>query len=75
MEKLKKTLSIAVFSTVLDRLYSQKRVICYVFSRKHSVKNNVLEGYLEHGKIEENTVNSGIFEGLGKEANWKHGQT
>ena len=46
---------------------------------KNTVKNNVLEGFLiyiyiyvgvwlpalEHGKIEENTVNSGIFNGWG----------
>ena len=30
---------------------------------------------VEHAKIEENTVKSGIFEGLGRWANWKHCQT
>ena len=30
---------------------------------------------LEHGKKEENTINSGIFEGLGREGNWKHCNT
>ena len=53
---------------------------------KNTVKNNVLEGYIwlswlaavEHGKVEEHTehtVNSGIFEGLERQTNWKHGQT
>ena len=27
---------------------------------------------LEHGQIEENSVNSGVFKGLGKWGNWKH---
>ena len=27
---------------------------------------------LEHGTIEENSVNSGVFKGLGTEGNWKH---
>ena len=27
---------------------------------------------LEHGKIEENSVNSGVFKGLGRQGNWKH---
>ena len=30
---------------------------------------------LEHGKIEENTANSGIFKGLGRQGNWKHFRT
>ena len=54
-----------------------KRVDYRVFDEKYciyTVKNNVLEGFLvsmfemalEHGKIEENNVNSGIFNGLVK---------
>ena len=58
------TVNSGIFDGVGPTLWP-KRVICSVFSRKHSVKNNVLEGYLEHGKIQENTVNSSIFEGLG----------
>ena len=27
---------------------------------------------LEHGQIEENSVNSGVFKGLGRQGNWKH---
>ena len=27
---------------------------------------------LEHGKIEENSVNSGVFKGLRRQGNWKH---
>ena len=54
-----------------------KRVDYRVFDGKYciyTVENNVLEGFLvsmfemalEHGKIEGNNVNSGIFRGLGK---------
>ena len=62
----------------MDRLYGEKRVNYRVFDAKYcrdTVKNNVLEGLygclswptaLEHGKIEENYVNSGIFKSLGK---------
>ena len=64
-------------TSVLDRLYGEKLVNYNVFDGKHfknTVKNNVLEGFLylclnwpaalEHGKIKENTINSGIFKGL-----------
>ena len=67
-------------TSVLDRLYAEKRVNYGVFDGRHCKntvrKNNVFEGFLdiclswpaalEHGKIEENTVNSGVFKGLGR---------
>ena len=66
-------------TNVLDRLYAEHRVYYRVFDGKHfknTVKNNVFEGFLyiclnwpaalEHGKIEENIVNSSLFKGLGE---------
>ena len=65
-------------TSVLDRLYGEKRVNYRVVDGKHyknTVKNNVLEDFivylswpaaLEHGKIEENAATSGMFKGLGR---------
>ena len=74
-------------SSVLDRLSGEKRVyINYrVFDGKHCKRISRIYIYiyiyltwppaLEHGKIEENTANSGIFKGLGRQGNWKHFRT
>ena len=70
--------------SVLDRLYAEKRVNYDVFDGKHckkTVKKMFLKDFLyiclswpaalAHGKIEENSVNSGVFKGLGRQGNWK----
>ena len=62
---------------------SKKRVNYGVFDWKHckntGKKNNVFEGFSyiyvwvgQHGKIEEHSVNSGVFKDLGRQGNWKH---